>query len=154
MHLCAQCMAKKNKVLDIVNIQGLLSSLFLSANDKETQPKQSKLTCSRCGMDYENFRKTGMLGCSQCYHDFMTQLAPILMRIHGRVQHAGHVPPEVSRENNEKHEVERMKKEMEAAVAEENFELAAQLRDAIRAIQNSQEDKKQARDVKEGAQNA
>ena len=71
---------------------------------------------------------------AQCYQDFRTQLAPILKRIHGRVQHAGHVPPNVGRARQAREEMERLKAEMNEAVSTENFERAAQLRDRIRAL--------------------
>lgn len=137
-HLCQSCMEKHKKNFELGDMQGLLSSL-LSSMGAEVTPKQERttLTCSRCGMDFERFRKTGMLGCAQCYQDFRKPLAPILMRIHGRVQHAGHVPPGIGRARQERIEMQRLKLEMDEAVASENFEKAATLRDRIREMQSA-----------------
>ena len=140
MHLCAACMQKRKGGFDLGDMQGLLSSLLsgmeASGEDgaEKRAPEVKTLKCSRCGMEFARFRKTGMLGCAQCYQDFRTQLAPILKRIHGRTQHAGHVPPSVDRAQRVREEMDRLKAEMNEAVRQENFERAAQLRDQIRAL--------------------
>lgn len=140
MHLCAACMQKRKVGLDLGDMQGLLSSLLSgmgAMNEDEAdrrEPEENQLKCTRCGMEFSRFRKTGMLGCAQCYQEFREQLAPILKRIHGRVQHAGHVPPSVNRAQRVREEMNRLKAEMNEAVAREDFERAAQLRDQIRAL--------------------
>lgn len=140
MHLCAACMKKRKGGFDLGDMQGLLSSLLSGMESsgeesaEERAPEVKTLRCSRCGMEFARFRKTGMLGCAQCYQDFRGQLAPILKRIHGRVQHAGHVPPSVNHAQRVREETERLKAEMNEAVLQENFERAAQLRDQIRAL--------------------
>lgn len=140
MHLCASCMQKRKVGFDLGDMQGLLSSLLSgvgAAGDEgaeKHEPEENALRCSRCGMEFARFRKTGMLGCAQCYQDFREQLAPILKRIHGRVQHAGHVPPSIDRAQRVREEMNRLKAEMSEAVACEDFERAAQLRDRIRAL--------------------
>lgn len=140
MHLCAACMKKRKGGFDLGDMQGLLSSLLsgMEATGEEggekRAPEVKTLRCSRCGMEFSRFRKTGMLGCAQCYQDFRTQLAPILKRIHGRVQHAGHVPPSIDHAQRVREEMDRLKAEMNEAVLQENFERAAQLRDQIRAL--------------------
>ena len=167
MHLCAACMQKRKVGFDLGDMQGLLSSLLSGVgamNEEESEkrePEETGLKCSRCGMEFARFRKTGMLGCAQCYHDFREQLAPILKRIHGRVQHAGHVPPSIDRAQRIRQEIERLKREMNEAVACEDFERAAQLRDEIRALTAEEKARTQAEtaqpthtEVKEAADDA
>ncbi len=48
--------------------------------------------CPRCGMTYEQFRKGGRFGCSDCYEAFSSELGRLFKRIHRAEQHAGKSP--------------------------------------------------------------
>lgn len=138
MHLCAACMAKMQKGSDTMS--SLISSLLSGiAGQQEERERQDELRCPSCGMAYKRFRETGLLGCADCYKAFAQQLAPILGRIHGRRQHVGHVPPAQRARVSAEQELERLRREMDEAVAREAFEQAAQLRDQIRALTARQE---------------
>jgi len=39
--------------------------------------------CETCGMSYEEFKKVGKLGCSNCYKTYGDRLVPLLRRLHG-----------------------------------------------------------------------
>ena len=90
---------------------------------------------------YADFEHTGRLGCAQCYRDFSAQLKPSLQKIHGRTQHAGRKPkafvPDPQDELNQ--QLNELRRQMDEAVAAENFEEAARLRDEIRALTETQE---------------
>lgn len=150
MHLCAACMAKHQKGLNTMS--SLISSLLSGVSGQKERPEQEKLRCPTCGMEYERFRETGLLGCADCYKAFAAQLAPMLGRIHGRTQHVGHVPPARSAHISAQRELEKLRREMDEAVAKEEFELAAQLRDRIRAMTVTEEE--QAEAAKGGCEHA
>jgi len=42
-----------------------------------------KVVCRNCGKDFGDVRRTGKLGCSECYQTFADQLAPVIEDIHG-----------------------------------------------------------------------
>ena len=92
-HLCGDCMAKMNMDIASGNIKSLLSTI-LSAITGDTAPGSAEkdVTCPRCGMTLSEFTRTGHLGCPKCYEAFREQLQPMLLQIHGRVQHAGRQP--------------------------------------------------------------
>ncbi len=90
-------------------------------------------TCPRCGLTYGEFRRVGRLGCGTCYATFEAQLLPLLRRIHGSAEHTGCVPSEISGDHLRRKEIARLKSELARAVAAEDYELAAELRDTIRA---------------------
>lgn len=49
--------------------------------------------CPRCELAFAAFRQGGLLGCPSCYTAFESQLAPMLQRYHeGSAQHVGKVP--------------------------------------------------------------
>ena len=98
------------------------------------------LTCPRCGMTLSEFTRTGHLGCPKCYEAFREQLQPMLLQIHGRVQHAGRQPLSTAEEQRKRSATEQLQRQMEQAVALEDFETAAKLRDQIRALSVSGEE--------------
>ncbi len=134
--LCSECLNKhKHQMWDGIPLGELLQG-FWKENGKEETPQ---LRCPSCGMDYEEFKNSGRLGCAQCYRTFSQQLEPVLSRLHGRVRHAGKVPGGQKAAPAEMDPVAKLKQEMEQAVAKEDFERAAALRDQIKALQKEAE---------------
>lgn len=126
-HLCQECLAAQQGIdMTATNLlAGLLGQV----------PRSEPLRCSLCGLEYGRFQQTGKLGCAQCYQDFRKQLLPTLQRIHGNVQHQGHVPVSASEALKARRRLEALKKEMQEAVQAEDFERAAQLRDMLKEAQ-------------------
>lgn len=134
-HLCEDCMAKMNMTLNSGSIKNLLSSILsaITGNDtrEETQPE---IVCPRCRTTLSQFTKSGHLGCPGCYEAFREKLQPMLLQIHGRVQHAGRQPLNNEDAQRARTRQEQLTRLMEQAVALEDFETAAQLRDQLRAL--------------------
>lgn len=133
--LCPECMKKMEFSLAKGDIQSFLSSvLSVLSSEKKTEPPS--IVCSSCGLSFAGFEHTGRLGCAQCYRDFAQQLKPSLQKIHGRTQHAGRKPkafvPDPKDELNQR--MNELRRQMDEAVAAENFEEAARLRDEMRAL--------------------
>ena len=126
-HLCRECL-KKYKAGDL---QAVLAAVLSAMTSKAQAPD---ITCPRCGETYAEFQKTGMLGCAECYQAFRKELTPLITRVQGRAQHAGRRPPVSEEEQARQNRMEELRALMEAAVAEENFEEAARLRDELRAM--------------------
>ena len=72
----------ENKVVEVNVVVGHLA---------KTKSGKS-IPCPRCGMTYEQFRKRGRFGCSDCYEAFASELGRLFRRIHGAEQHAGKNP--------------------------------------------------------------
>ena len=98
--------------------------------EQETEP------CGFCGLTFATFKETGRLGCSHCYATFEKGLRRLLTRIHGASQHVGKVylPPNPTATDLEKR-LDALKRRLNRAVASEDFERAALLRDQIRALE-------------------
>ena len=140
-HLCGDCMAKMNMDIASGNIKSLLSTI-LSAITGDTAPGSAEkdVICPRCGMTLSEFTRTGHLGCPKCFEAFREQLQRMLLQIHGRVQHAGRQPLSTAEEQRKRSATELLQRQMEQAVALEDFETAAKLRDQIRALSVSGEE--------------
>lgn len=131
-HLCGECVEKHKRQMRAEGMQSMLSAIISGARRAGTQ--HPGLHCSHCGLSYDEFRKTSRLGCAQCYQDFRTQLKPLLARIHGRTEHAGRMPEHVDETLKRDSRLEQLRREMEVAVACEDFEQAAILRDELRTL--------------------
>ena len=99
------------------------------------RPAAATGRCEQCGMTYEEFKKVGRLGCGGCYTAFGEPLERLLKRIHGAIQHVGkgRVPPRPAVFPQE--ELARLREQLQAAVAAEAYEKAAELRDRIRQLE-------------------
>lgn len=105
----------------------------------------SKNRCPKCGLTAEDFKKTGRLGCSECYVAFRSNLAPLLKRIHGANQHVGKSPNPSSvndykASNKIQEELDHAKIDLAKAIKKEEFEEAATLRDKVKFLEKKLKD--------------
>ena len=91
--------------------------------------------CPACGFTQADFKKTGRLGCSECYPTFADSLAALLKAMHKGTAHTGKVPARVRRQRQLSTRVSTLRQDLERAVRDENYEGAANLRDQIRQIE-------------------
>ena len=136
-NLCSECLARNQRFKnDFSTLAGHLTGLLDAIKSGETKIEEPipDIECSRCGMTYEKFRKTGMVGCSQCYSDFREPLQTMLSRVHGRTQHVGRVPGGVDHQLAIKLKLEKLRQDLSKAISDEEYETAASLRDQIRAL--------------------
>ena len=137
-HLCAMCCQKQKQALTMAGMSTLLLSLLKGATNAPAETVHRR--CDNCGQTYEAFQKTGMLGCPKCYDVFREQLTALLGRIHGKTAHVGRVPAKAADHVSMLRRLETLRRDMDKAVALEDFELAAKLRDEIRAMQPAREE--------------
>ena len=138
-HLCADCMAKMNMNLAAGNVKHLLSAIMSAITGTveeaaSTVAPEDDVICERCGTMLSQFTKSGKLGCPSCYIAFREQLTPMLQQIHGRVQHAGRKPLDTEAAQRRRALYEQLNRQLEQAVAMEDFESAAVLRDQLRHL--------------------
>ena len=93
-------------------------------------------TCPGCGLTLADFKRTGRLGCARCWAVFEPSLKGLLRKLHGGTQHVGKVylpadPTAVDRTAR----VTSLRRSLQRAVDEEDFERAAALRDQIRRLE-------------------
>ena len=89
--------------------------------------------CPGCGATLQDFRETGRVGCAACWDAFAGALGPLVRRLHGSTHHSGtryHPPGLPGSDPGE--DLRRLQEQLDLAVATENFELAAELRDRLR----------------------
>lgn len=114
--------------------------------------KENHKQCNTCGESYDEFVKTGLLGCPDCYDVFSDRLDPILKKLQGSSKHIGRGSKGTNNKvdnisNNDKPKVEekvedektvklnKLNEDLKQAIKEERYEDAAKIRDEIKNIE-------------------
>lgn len=137
---CAKEMGYTNLWSDVnSDFNSILGSFFSNA-----LPARSETTrCPMCGSTYHDIAKSGQVGCANCYDLFLSELMPSIRRIHGNTTHCGKKPLISKKENKttikseKSNAIDDLKQQLNDAVSEQNFELAAELRDKIKEMEES-----------------
>lgn len=108
-------------------------SLGETARDLE---EVDQLSCPICGMTFYDFRSKGRLGCANDYQCFREQLEPLILNVHGEMQHTGKRPKRHGKTVSRRAELIQLRREMDEAVKLEEYERASVLRDRIREIED------------------
>jgi protein arginine kinase activator len=134
LDLCEEC-AKAKGVNDPAGFALADLMLGLGASQEIEQAAGGIETkCPRCGFTQADFKKSGRLGCPECYKTFAEGLNGLLKTMHKGTRHIGKAPEALraSRENSDK--LKTLQKKLNKAIEAEDFEQAAQLRDEIRQM--------------------
>lgn len=155
-NLCAQCA----KEMDLAPcsawfegdfpIEKVLSSLLGLTDASINQNSKSDVICPTCGTTYEEFIKNSRFGCADCYHVFDPLLGEKIKKLQDNSTHTGKHPKiqpkartlakvsgsgELSLSTDE--QINQLKRQLEAALLEENYETAAACRDKIRNLKGA-----------------
>lgn len=133
LYLCESCAAKTEGLLanDLNTLQNFLNSII---NGKTPLIKNETTKCSQCGMTLNDFKKTSKAGCSDCYKTFEVYFEPIVKRIHSNLKHTGKKPAKKAEQDKIIMYLNQLKTSLKKAIEDEEYELAAKLRDEIRLI--------------------
>jgi protein arginine kinase activator len=115
-------------------INQLLTQFVISQPGR--QPKLVNKSCTVCGMTFNQFRQTGKVGCAECYTAFEEQLAPLIERAqNGGTHHCGKAPRRAGASLDRQMLIQKLMKELDHAVAAEQYERAAKLRDRLNSME-------------------
>lgn len=141
IHLCAEHAAEAGFVVPKVNPHLLKQYVVAhkSAAVVTTSSAGSK-KCGGCGLTFTQFRKNAILGCPACYEAFVDELGPLIERAQrGATHHVGKTPRSTGAGLDRQRELQRLLKELDRAVAAEQYERAAQIRDRLNALEPAEE---------------
>jgi protein arginine kinase activator len=92
--------------------------------------------CPSCGFTQADFKKTGRLGCPECYQTFAEGLETMLKTMHKGTRHVGKAPHTTPKSRDLSDKLKSLQKKLEKAISEEDFEEAAVVRDEIKALKD------------------
>ena len=130
VNLCEAC-SKEKGVTDPVGFA--LADLLLGLGAaQEMERGGSVQKCPVCGFSQADFKKTGRLGCGACYQTFSDGLASLLKGMHKGTAHVGKIPARAQQSLERETQVKSLQRDLHKAVAAEDYESAAQLRDRLK----------------------
>lgn len=137
LHLCQRCAAERGIETTVTTPLKNMIADYLPVVQAQTLAAQAEsLRCAFCSMSLADFRESGRLGCASCYSTFDQSLRALLRRVHGNARHGGRryeaPPPDLLHEVTALGE---LRERLRRAIAQEEFEQAAQLRDQIRGME-------------------
>lgn len=141
-HLCETHAVQENIAVKVQTpIDELLQKFVLKHSGGEggvpgSGTAAARQACRSCGLSYEEFRKSGLLGCPDCYEAFEQALVNLLERAHeGASRHLGKVPVHAGVNELRQQRLRQLRRELDQAVASEEYERAANLRDQLNRVQ-------------------
>ncbi len=162
-HACEDCAAEQGfapQVSEQPSVHELLSSFVMSPGPGQPKPQSQGLeitvrarACGECGTTFSEFKRAGLLGCPACYSAFEGQLGPMIERAHeGATHHVGKVPKRALADCGTRSDPTRLEKllgdakaraaragalrlQLEQALEREEYERAAEIRDALRKVE-------------------
>ena len=148
-HLCPVCQAKASGAKKPAQSSGLsgLSGLFSNFAAAREIGRRDK-ACPVCGTTGRAFLETGYLGCDRCYSELSEIVLALVKKVQAGTRHKGKQPrlygqklrtgSDASSDEcvapHSAAEYGRLRRELELAVAAENYEQAMVLRDKLRAM--------------------
>ncbi|MGI9037914.1 MAG: UvrB/UvrC motif-containing protein [Gemmatimonadota bacterium] len=134
LDLCSACATQRGVPTSATPAP--LADFLAQLGHEESSVAESGDPCPFCGITEKEFRRTGRLGCSQCYAHFEPQLRGLLRRLHGSPQHVGKLYMSAGSEAGDRiARLSAMRRRLKRAVETEDFELAAELRDRIHEVE-------------------
>lgn len=151
VHLCEKCAAKgKIAELPILKFTEMLAETLASGGNKpareqaadEAFARAPEKVCPDCGMTDLAFARSHRLGCPRCYDVFAEEVAALLPGVQCGGRYRGDAgktgvsaPAKKRKPAAEKLSLVALRERLKTAVSQEDYALAAQLRDEIRAAE-------------------
>ena len=134
LDLCEDC-AKAKGINDPTSFAMADLMLGLGAS-QELDPSAGavEIKCPRCGFSQADFKKSGRLGCPECYQTFAEGLAGLLKSMHKGTRHTGKTPEALRKSRETGDRLRLLQKKLNKAIETEDYEMAAALRDEIKAV--------------------
>ncbi|HBM86239.1 MAG TPA: excinuclease ABC subunit B [Opitutae bacterium] len=132
--LCESCAQKKG----VTDPEGFSLADLLSKTPLTPGSVEEQQVCPSCGHTTADFRRSGRLGCAECYGVFKTLVFPVLEDMHAGTSHKGKVPQVALSRHSSQLELKHLKEALARSIAEEAYEQAAEFRDQIKAIEDAE----------------
>ncbi len=132
VNLCEAC-SKEKGVTDPTGFA--LADLLLGLGAAQEMERGGAVQkCPACGFSQADFKKTGRLGCATCYTTFAEGLGTLLKGMHKGTDHVGKVPARLAKSLERETQLKNLHRDLKKAVASEDYESAATIRDQIRHL--------------------
>ena len=147
--ICDKCGTEENVIRVVKVIDGRRQEVFLcekclnnsladeqlGSAEKKVAPQVTddleeyeNLICDNCGLSWAEILESGYLGCEVCYESFEEKIEDWLLVVQGASKNR---QKQIEHDAPEDFKLTRLKLKLREAIAREDFEVAARLRDQI-----------------------
>ena len=137
-HLCEFCV----QTMDLPHMPVMkktVKDIWKLLQISQDKLRRSEVSCGNCGLSLDEFRKKGRLGCASCYEVFGPHIGELLERVHGARKHVGRLPGTSEGQLERIHQLSQLRQRLDAAIRDEAYENAAQLRDELKALEDDED---------------
>ena len=135
LHLCERCAAENGVETTVATPKHPLGDFLQAVHQQATLANADGSRCVFCHTTMADFRATGRWGCARCYTTFEHGMRELLRRVHGSNRHIGKTYRPPQHETLERSAVlGELRDRLRRAIENEQFELAADLRDRIKVL--------------------
>jgi protein arginine kinase activator len=145
IHLCEYCAKEFGLNSKLSNFSLSVPDMLTFLDIEEVGDLEDTNVCATCGLTYMGYKKSGKLGCPDCYQYLKSALDSVIYSYHGESKHIGKVPLNyvdvesprsillegTTDARGSSADITELKRRLESAVKEERYEDAARLRDIM-----------------------
>lgn len=129
--LCESCAQKKG----VTDAEGFSLADLLAKTNLTLELKEPQIECPQCGHQTSDFKRTGRLGCAECFNVFEPLLLPVLEDMHTGTEHKGKLAKNALLRHNTHAQLFELKESLQRAIDKEAYEDAAKIRDLIQELE-------------------
>ncbi len=134
LDMCEEC-AKSKGLNDPTSFAMADLMLGLGASQEiDAAAAGVQLKCPRCGFSQADFKKSGRLGCPECYKTFAEGLSGLLKSMHKGIRHIGKSPESMRKTRDSADRIKTLQTKLDKAIASEDYELCAKLSTEIKSL--------------------
>jgi protein arginine kinase activator len=137
LHLCEECARARGFSTTDSKIDISLGSIFSGILENQAREGQKTVTCPACGVSLQEIRKRHRTGCAECYTHFRGEIVSILRSEGVTLSWSGNLPAQSASIEPVKADPSYLRHELQLAIENENYELAAYYRDRLKALGES-----------------
>ena len=137
LYLCRACAKKHHIYSDDKEMSLSLKAIFdglvskLDAHEKASDSVHP-LACPDCGMPLSRVKEKKIIGCSRCFFYFRDTVLKLMQETSEDIFYAGNLPLQPETFSDTAVSLQHLEEELQKAVENEEYELAAYLRDKIK----------------------
>jgi len=134
-HLCDGCAQALNLPHVPVQSHPFQNIWKILQIDAQVRKRRGSRQCPKCKMTLEELRRGGKVGCPEDYQVFKDYLGELLERMHGATRHVGRLPGLGEQDLERRQQIGDLKRRLERAIRNEDYEDAAGLRDQLKTLE-------------------
>lgn len=138
INMCVECAIQRGISPDPKSIESSIGDLFKELSDitRRVQAENSRM-CPVCGINVGEIRKTGHVGCPECYAIFKNDIRRYLSSKGIKGSYTGSMPARLATVRSVLTDRVVLQNKLNDAVANEDYEKAAMYRDYLKALEKT-----------------